>query len=254
MLHARREGPIALWTIDRPATKNALDHATLEALLIAAQRASSDVTLRAAVLAGAGDAFVSGGDLRELRHKNTRADAERFGDLGYEACSALANLPFPVIAALTGPAIGGGAEVAMACDLRIADVRATIAFKQVRLGVTTAWGTVPRLVGTVGRAAAARLLFMATELSANEAKAIGLVNEVAAAGLAESVAMTWAKEIAAGSPRAVAGMKQLLLPSSSPLEARALERQLFVDTWSAADHGEAVEAYFARREPCWVDR
>ena len=253
MLHVEREGAIVIWTVDRPEAKNALDHATLNALTAAVQDAGRDRTARAAVLTGAGHAFVSGGDLRELRDKNTPQDAERFSELGFELCRAMAELPFPIVCALPGAAIGGGAELALACDLRVADVRAKIAFKQVRLGVTTAWGTVPRLVAAVGAGVAARLLYAAHEVGAAEAKLIGLVDEVTENGLARTTALAWASDIAQGSPKAIADMKRLVRETTAR-DVRALERQLFVDTWSGPDHHEAVEAYFERRAPVWGDR
>ena len=248
-----REGAVVVWTIDRPEAKNALDHGTLNALMAAVQTAGADGTARAAVLTGAGDTFVSGGDLRELRDRNTPQDAEHFSELGFTLCRAIAELPFPVVCALPGAAIGGGAELALACDLRIADVRAKIAFKQVRMGVTTAWGTVPRLVAAVGAGTAARLLYAAHEVGAAEAKAIGLCDEVTESGLARATALAWASDIARGSPKAIADMKRLVRETAAR-DVRALERQLFVETWTGADHAEAVEAYFARRAPVWSDR
>ncbi|MBX3209484.1 MAG: enoyl-CoA hydratase/isomerase family protein [Labilithrix sp.] len=248
MLCVERQGDVAVWTIDRPEAKNALDHATLAALARALREAAEDRTLRAAVITGAGDAFVSGGDLRELRDKSSRDDAEHLSDAGYEVTSAIAALPFPVIAAIGGPAIGGGAELLVACDLRVADARARIAFKQVRMGVTTAWGTVPRLVTLVGAGAAARLLFCAQEIGATECKALGLVDEVTENGQARATALAWAADIARGAPRAVAETKRLLREAQvAARDVRSLERQAFVDTWSSPDHRDAVEAYFERR-------
>lgn len=253
-LRVERHADVVVWTIDRPAAKNALDHATLGGLLDAVRDAArSDV--RAAVLTGEGHVFVSGGDLRELRDRNTPQDAERFSDLGHDLCRAIGELPFPVIAALPGPAIGGGAELALACDLRVADVRAKIAFKQVRMGVTTAWGTVPRLVALVGAGAAARYLYTATEIPAAEAKLLGLVDEVTENGQARATAFAWAEDIALGSPKAIADMKRLVhATTEAGRDVRALERRLFVDTWSGPDHREAVDAFFERRSAHWNPR
>lgn len=255
MLRVEREGAVAIWTIDRAETKNALDHETMDRLSDAVQDACNDKTVRAAVLTGAGHMFVSGGDLRELRNKSTPQDAERLSDAGYELCRKIGEAPFPVIAALAGPAIGGGAELAIACDLRVADVRVKISFKQVRMGVTTAWGTVPRLVALVGSSTAARLLYTACELAAAEGKLVGLVDDVTENGLARTTALAWASDIAQGSPRAVADLKRIVQEATAAArDVRALERQLFVGTWSGADHVEAVEAYFERRAPRWHDR
>ena len=255
MLVVERQGAIVIWTIDRPQAKNALDGATLSDLARAVAEVGRDATVRAVVLTGGGHTFVSGGDLRELRGRNTPEDAERFSDLGWDLTRAMADLAVPIVCALPGPAIGGGAELALACDVRVADVRAKISFKQVRMGVTTAWGTVPRLVSLVGAGTAARLLYTSHEIAAAEAKLIGLVDEVTENGLARTTALAWASDIAEGSPRAVADMKRLLRETTATArDVRALERQLFVDTWSGADHAEAVEAYFDRRKPQWQDR
>lgn len=257
MLKIERQssGAVVLWTIDRPETKNALDYATIDALVGAMREAAHDRDIRAAVITGAGHAFVSGGDLRELRDRHSPQDAERLSDAGYELTTAVGDLPFPVIAALSGPAIGGGAELALACDMRVADVRARIAFKQVRMGVTTAWGTVPRLVAAVGAGSAARLLFTSQEITAAEAKLLGLVDEVTENGLARTTALAWASDIALGSPKAVAEMKRLLRETvAASHEVRALERRIFISTWSGPDHCDAVEAYFERRAPRWEPR
>ncbi len=241
---------VIVWTIDRPAAKNALDHATIDALVTAVREAAYDRALRAAVITGAGHVFVSGGDLRELRQRTSADDAERLSDAGYELMTAISELPFPIIAALPGPAIGGGAELALACDMRVADVRARIAFKHVRMGLTTAWGAVPRLTSVVGAGTAARLLLTGQEVAAAEAKLLGLVDEVTENGLSRTTALAWACDIALGSPAAVAEMKRLLRESlKAPDSMRSLERRAFVDTWTAADHVEAVEAYFEHRPP-----
>jgi enoyl-CoA hydratase len=253
---AREQGDlVAIWTVDRPATKNALDFPTMEALLDEARRAVADRSLRAVVLMGSGKSFVSGGDLRELRERSSAADAERLSDLGWALTTALEELPVPVIAALTGPAIGGGAELAIACDLRVAEEGARLSFKQVRMGVTTAWGSVPRLAALVGAGAAARLLYTAGELTAAEAKLAGLVDEVVPDGEARSSALAWATEIAAASPSAVAKMKELLRRTvlARP-DVRDAERRAFVETWSGDDHREAMAAWFERRPPVWTAR
>jgi enoyl-CoA hydratase/carnithine racemase len=250
-----RLGAVVIWTIDRPQAKNAVDHATLGQLIDAVAEAERDRSLRAAILTGGGHTFVSGGDLRELRDKNTPQDAEGFSDLGWDLTRTMAELPFPIICAMPGPAIGGGAELALACDMRVADVRAKLSFKQVRMGVTTAWGTVPRLISLVGAGTAARLLYASHDIFAAEAKLIGLVDEVTENGLARTTALAWASDIAEASPRAVAEMKRLVRETTQTArDVRALERQLFVETWSGPDHAEAVEAYFDRRPTRWHER
>jgi enoyl-CoA hydratase len=255
MLRVEHDGAIATWTLDRPEAKNALASGLIDALLRALDDARNDRSLRVVILTGAGDAFASGGDLRELHGKTTEAEATRFAAAGEAICQRLGELDVPVIAALSGVAFGGGAELACACDLRIADETARISFKQVRMGITTAWGTIPRLVSIVGHGSAARLLYTAHEVTAEEARAIGLVDHVCARGTAPAIARAWALDIVAGSGRAVAEMKAILRASrtASPAAIAKDERARFVATWSGADHAEAMDAYFARRPPKWTD-
>lgn len=254
MLRTEREGKTLVWTLDRPAARNALSAELLGALRDAIRSAAGDASVRAAVLTGAGDAFASGGDLRELRDKTSAADAAMLTDAGEEVCRALGELPFPVVAALPGPAIGGGAELALACDLRVAEARARICFKHARMGATTSWGSLPRLYALVGPGAAARILLTSQELAAVEARACGLVDHVADDGAGLAVALAWCADVAAGAPGAVAETKALLRAAGAAFydQTRALERAAFVRTWSSAEHAEAMTAYFERRPPHWT--
>lgn len=235
-----------VWTIDRPQARNALDLATIAALTTGVTSAPRDV--RVAVLTGAGDSFVSGGDLRELRDRTSVADAEDVSDRGFLLAQAIAAAPFPVIAVLNGGAIGGGAELAVACDLRVAEARAFIAFKQVRMGVTSAWGAAARLRAIVGASAAARLLFRAESIDANEGRRLGLFDDVCDDGAGVETALAWARDIACGAPGAIAATKRLLRAEG---DVRAVERAGFVETWTSDDHKEAVEAWFERRSATW---
>jgi enoyl-CoA hydratase/carnithine racemase len=241
-----------VWTLSRPESRNALDFATLGALGDAARSAGTDRAVRAVVLTGEGGTFASGGDLRELRNEVSRDGGERLLRAGRSATTAIAELRVPVLAALPGPAIGGGAELAVACDLRIADVGARIGFRHARMGVTTAWGATERLVALVGVGVAARLLLVGHEVSAGEAYAFGLVDAVVESGACVSQALAWAYDIAAGAPEAVARAKAMLRRATrAPWEAADLEARHFVDAWASDDHGEAVAAYFERRPPVW---
>lgn len=255
MLRAEREGAVLVLTIDRPGAKNALDSKVMEGLETELDRAKKDRALRAIVLTGEGDAFSSGGDLQELRNVTGLTETEKFCDFGRRICQKIGELPVPVLAAITGVAYGGGAELALACDMRIADPSARISFKQVRMGVTTAWGTVPRLVSIVGHGTASRLLMTAHEIGAKEARALGLVDEIADKGAALMVARAWAHDIEAGAPKAVAEMKALLrLTREAPDKVDAEERKRFVLAWTGQEHADAIEAYFARRPSRWPGR
>ena len=258
MLRVERVSPgIAVFTIDRPAAKNALDERTLADLSAALHDAEVDRTLRAVVLTGAGGAFSSGADLRDARGIVTPEDAARFSDAGERIARRIEHLPWPVIAALPGVAFGGGAELALACDMRVADAAARISFKQVRMAVTTSWGTLARLVSVVGYGTASRLLLTSHEISAMEARVLRLVDHVTERdGECLALALAWASDVELGSPSAVAAMKSLLVESrrASYDRMRPHERDAFVDTWTSADHHEAVAAYFERRAPSFGPR
>jgi enoyl-CoA hydratase len=250
-----RQGEVAVWTLARPEAKNALDSSTFGALGRAVAAAAVDRGLRAIVLTGEGDTFASGGDLRELRTRTTSEHAAQLADMGRHVCDAFARLPIPVIAALPGPAIGGGAELAMACDLRIADPRATLCFKHARMAVTTAWGVLPKLVAIAGHSTASRLLLTSHEIDAWEALRLGIVDIVSERRSSVATALAWGLDIAQGAPLAVTELKGLLRElTGAALEIRARERDRFVTTWTSADHHEAIEAFFASRAPRWKGR
>lgn len=251
MLKVERIETFEIWRVDRPSAKNALDSATLEALANAVKWAALNPTLRAIILTGTGDTFVSGGDLKELRERTSVADAEQLSDAGYSVCEGIRRLAIPVIAAVNGAAIGGGAELALACDLRIFDANARISFKQAQMGVTTAWGTLERLVRVAGHAAASRLLFTAEEIGAADALALGIASRLAPANESMAIAMHTAEQILRASPDAIAEMKMLLAAVPEKDATRALERAAFVRTWTGPDHKEAVDAFFERRQPRW---
>ncbi len=249
MVVVTRDGCCAVVTIDRPQTRNALDAATMTALDAAMQQTAEDASVRAVVLTGAGGAFVSGGDLRELQHKTSRVDAAELSDRGEALCRTIESLAVPVIAVIAGPALGGGAELALACDLRIAEAQATLGFVQARMGVTTAWGSTARLISCVGASRAARLLLLGQTVSASKAHELSLVDEVVERGGGLALASAWAAQSASCSQAAVAALKGLLVRGRQRIydDLRPHERAAFIETWTGSDHLEAVRGHFARR-------
>jgi enoyl-CoA hydratase len=256
VLVEKREGAqIAVWTLARPEAKNALDSETFQELGRAIAAAEADAALRAVVLTGEGDTFAAGGDLRELRYATTAEQAARLADAGRQVCDGIARLRVPVIAALPGAAIGGGAELALACDLRVADARASLCFKHGRMAVTTAWGILSKLVATVGHATASRLLYAGHAVGADEALRLGLVDHVCEPGESVAHAIAWGLDVAQASPLAIAELKALLWDAvGAAADLRAQERERFIRTWTSDDHREAVEAFFAGRTPRWAGR
>ena len=167
---------LAVLTIDRPHARNAIALDTMQQLEKALDAAAGAKTL---VIKGAGDrAFVSGGDLKELSALRTEEDAAAMAKRMRAICDQLASFPAPVIAALNGHAFGGGAEVAVAADIRLAADDIKIAFNQVELEIMPAWGGAERLAALVGKSRALLLAGTGTALTAREAERIGLVDRV----------------------------------------------------------------------------
>ncbi|MCX7141801.1 MAG: enoyl-CoA hydratase/isomerase family protein [Proteobacteria bacterium] len=170
-------------TINRPEKRNPLSRAVLARLgeVFEEQRGNDEIVL--ALLSGAGDkSFAAGGDLRDLEEVRTLDEARALFDLGNGALQAIRSFPVPVVAALNGVALGGGAELAVACDVRIAAAHARIGFVQGTLNIPTAWGGGSDLAAIVGPSSALELLCSARVLSAAEALAAGLVESVAPEG------------------------------------------------------------------------
>ncbi len=249
MIRRERRGPSLVVTVDRPEAKNALDGASLDTLTQLFRELPSDV--RAVVVTGGSGTFVSGGDLKELRHVTCRETTLTLADRGRVMCDAIEEANVPVIAAIEGYALGGGAELAVACDLRVMAKDAIFGFRQTRMGVSPAWGTFSRLVAQVGSARAAEVFYTAENHDAESALARGLVEHIAPHGGALDQALGLAAEIAKGAPEAVAAVKGLALLSRRSDALRAMEREHFVTTWLSHDHAEAVTAWFEKRPPYW---
>ena len=137
---------VTLLKVSRPDQRNAIDFATMDELEAALSVLETDESLRVLVLTGGGDTFVSGGDLKDFQQLVTAEDGRRMAERMGAILNRLSCLPVPVIAALNGPAVGGGTEVALACDLRVAAANAYFSFRQVTMGIMTAWGGAPRLL------------------------------------------------------------------------------------------------------------
>ena len=160
-------------------------------------------------------------------------------------------LPCPVIAAINGYAIGGGAELVLACDMRVMDSTAQIGFPQSRLGILPGWDGVGRLLPLIGRSAATRMLLSGKRISATEALAIGLVDEVAPAGRSLAQALALAHGFRDNAPLSLAAIKAALHDAAGgdAMGARQRARDAFMRLWFTADHKEAERAFAAKRTP-----
>ncbi len=250
VLLVEREGPVATLIMNRPKTKNALDPELLEALAAGLDEVAADGNVRAVVLTGAGDAFCSGADL-----KGALGDLEAGADLGpriakfHALIRAIVQAPKPFIAAVRGPAVGFGADLALACDLRVFAQDAYIQEKFVAIGLMPDGGGsfwLPRLVG-LGRAL--EFLLLGTRIDAPLALSLGLANRVADDERAE--ARSLATTLAAGPPLALAAIKAAVRDSASSAIDAALEREKRGQTalLGSQDFREGVAAWSAKRAP-----
>ncbi len=248
-LKIESDAGIALITLDRPKAMNALNTQTLEELeaVFAELNAAGDT--RVAILTGEGKAFVAGADIAEMAAFDL-AGARAFGALGHRVFDAIAALPFPVIAAVNGFALGGGCELALACDLIYASTYAKFGQPEVNLGVIPGFGGTQRLSRRVGIARAKALIFTGEIIKAEAARAMGLVLEVFEPGALLPKVREIAQTIASKGPVAVALAKQAIdqgqdvgLPS-----ANALEQHAFASLFGTEDQKEGMAAFLEKRE------
>jgi enoyl-CoA hydratase/carnithine racemase len=244
-----RNEHVATITVDNPPV-NALHPDVARAIHEHVGTIGDDPELRAVVLTSAGRHFMAGGDIEYFKTLD-RHRAERYV-LGVQAMQdALQQLPQPVIAAINGTCLGGGCELAMACDIRIAEEQAEFGQPEVTLGIIPGAGgtqNLPRLV-PLGRAK--RLLFTGERIGAGEALAIGLVDEVVAMGEAQAAAQALARRIAANAPLAVAAAKRSvnLGLQMGLVDAHRLEASLFATLVETDDFAEGIRAFFDKRSP-----
>jgi enoyl-CoA hydratase len=250
ILYTTQPNGIGILTFNRPSAKNALDLEAMQAFMAHIHHLQTDTSLRVLILTGAGDdAFCSGGDLVELSQHTSQDDARHFIGIMGDALLALERLPVPVIAAINGYALGGGSEIAVACDMRFVDDAVRLGFVQVKMALTPGWGAGQRLLRAVGYARAMELLLSGRILHAQEVYALGLANGISAKGEALQSALIFAETITQYDPTVLIGMKTLLRAGlMQPYEdALQIERNLFPPLWSADAHIQAVNAFLTRR-------
>lgn len=248
-------GHTALVTIDNPAA-NTWDTESLPALRDLVNKLNREDAIFALVLTGAGDKFFSAGaDLKLFADGDpgtARTMAEYFG----EAFETLADFRGVSIAAVNGFAMGGGLEVAMACDIRIAEEQAQMALPEAKVGLLPCAGGTQRLARLVGEGWAKRIILCGERVDAATALRIGLVEEVVPRGESLERALALAEQVGGQSPGAVASCKTLI-HSGRDIEigsGLALERELFVELFSTEDQREGVNAFLEKRKPEWKNR
>lgn len=220
--------PIARVTLARPEQRNALSLAMLESIANHVRQLAATPSVRVIILDHEGDVFCAGGDLEELKATCNPEGAARLRHAGLQALTALAQVRTPVIAQMAGPAIGGGAELALACDFRLMQSDAYFHLKHIHLAATPAWDTVRRLVSLVGGAHATSMLLRGRRVPALEAVALGLAAAVSSERLHEET-MELAEELAALPPFALGQMKRAL-------RAPEAEGPAFLASWASSEH------------------
>ena len=242
------QGAVAIVTIDRPKALNALNPEVL-ADLKAAFEAIDQNTVRCVVLTGAGDkSFVAGADIGSMSTM-TKAEGEAFGKLGNDVFLEIESFPLPVIAAVNGFALGGGNELAMSCDIRICSDNAVFGQPEVGLGITPGFSGTQRLPRRVGIGKAKELIFSGKMIKADEAKAIGLVNEVYAPEALMDAALEMARSFTKNAPIAVKYAKACIDRGMQMDldDGIALENEMFAMCYATADQKEGMTAFLEKR-------
>jgi len=244
------EGHVSTLTINRPDKLNALSQEVLGDLNAAIEAVSRRDEVRAAVITGTGKAFVAGADIAAMRDMN-QAEARGFGALGHRVFSSIEHLRFPVVAAVNGFALGGGCELALACDFIYASTKAKFGQPEVNLGIIPGFGGTQRLPRRVGPAMARELIYTGKMISADEALRIGLANAVFEPDELLAAAAKAAADIAAKGPLAIATAKRLIRDGMDiPLpQANKVERDAFGAGFGTADQVEGMTAFLEKRAP-----
>jgi enoyl-CoA hydratase len=234
------EDHIARLVVNRPEVRNALHWEAMEEFSHVIQSLEDDPEVRVLLISGAGKAFISGADLGLVSSLTTREEGERLSTVMGETLAEMRQLPIITIAEIDGPARGGGAEIAVSCDLRFMTASATIAFVQTSLGLIPGWGGAHRLFNLVGYAKGLEYLASARVISAEEAMQAGLVNGVFSDDEMRDGMLSTARQIAANSWEAVKAIKELYLhwEGSGAGHRRNEECERFLDLWERDERRE----------------
>ena len=247
-----RRGAVQVLVLDRQEALNAFSPELIDELIGALDDAAADPGVRAVVLTGAGRAFSAGADISRMAQMDVDA-ARVFAAQGHAMCNRIEGLPVPVIAAINGFALGGGCEVTLACDIRLASEAMKISQPEVALGIPPGWGGTQRLPRIAGEGFAKRMILTGAMIGPDEALAAGLVSAVHPADDLRDAAVAMGEEIAQKSPSAVALSKRLIHGAlgerADRLEAEA---EAFAQQFADPERLEGMTAFLEKRAPGWV--
>jgi enoyl-CoA hydratase len=252
VISVERDDTVATVTVDRPEAMNALDQPTLTELRDRLATLVADSDVHVVVLTGAGDrAFIAGADIKAMAEMDVQ-QAQAWGALGHETASLLETMPKPTIAAVNGFALGGGCELALACDVRYASATARLGQPEVSIGIIPGWGGTQRLPRVVGIGVAKELILSGRLVDAEEALRIGLVNAVFPPEELMEKTLELARTLAAKSPLVLAAIKQTTARTfHGDLGAEA---EAFATLFGSDDQAEGMRAFIEKREPRFTGR
>jgi len=247
------KGHIRIITLSRPKVLNALNKRMLLELEKALMEIESNKGIRCVIITGAGEkSFVAGADVLEMKSMNP-IEAEIFSSLGHRVFDMIGSLRIPVIAAINGYALGGGLELALACDFIFASENSSFGLVETKLGLIPGFGGIGRLSRRVGVSLAKEMIFASVQISATEALRVGLINHLVSEGEVVQAARSLAEKIAERGPLAVAASKKLLKETeeSSLSVTNSLEKSAFALLFASRDHHEGINAFLDKRTPSY---
>jgi len=250
-----RQGPVGWMVIDHPPA-NALNRAVLAGLRGCLLEMEHDPGIRAGVVTGAGDRFfVAGADIGEFVEDGPEATRQKIAD-GQQLTLQMERSRIPLIAAVNGFALGGGLELAMACDIRVASESARLGQPEILLGIIPGWGGTQRLPRLIGRGRALELLLSGDQIDARRALELGLVNQVVPAERLRDEAQALAEKLAQRAPLAAGAIKQAVADGLDGSLADGLTAELdaFDRVFRSADAQEGIAAFLGKRAPGWSGR
>ncbi|MBP1762833.1 MAG: short chain enoyl-CoA hydratase [Firmicutes bacterium] len=245
-----REPNLAILIINRPQAMNALNYDTLQEIKAAVLQINADNNIKALIITGAGEkAFVAGADIAYMENL-TAIQGREFGALGQAVFSAVENLSIPVIAAVNGFALGGGCELALSCDIRLASEKARFGQPEVGLGITPGFGGTQRLARLIGAGPAKELIYTGINIDVNEAYRLGLVNHIYPADALMDEARKLAQKIISNAPLAVSLCKSAINKGlQTDIDtAMAIEADVFGLCFSTNDQKEGMNAFLNKRK------